>query len=236
MSPDAARARRAQAREPHASPHARRIRLPGDCRFRVPMGYCGRHPPSLRRRRRHRFQARPSARKPRIERLTCSSPSPRRSPWWPRSSNSPSSRTSRSATPFPHPVLVLGVIWAIAGGLEAGLAWAFVGGLALDILGQRPLGSSAFALLMRDRRCFRRRWLLRPDPHPGARRRHCYREPGLFDAAACRHRRPKLGADLRSALSPIVPSAVYDTALAAVVGPLVVAIVVRRRETERVDW
>ena len=47
-----------------------------------------------------------------------------------------------------HPVLVFGVIWAIAGGLEAGLAWAFVGGLALDILGQRPLGSSAFSLLI----------------------------------------------------------------------------------------
>ena len=39
----------------------------------------------------------------------------------------------------PHPVLVFGVIWAIADGLEAGLTWAFVGGLALDILGQRPL-------------------------------------------------------------------------------------------------
>ena len=47
-----------------------------------------------------------------------------------------------------QPVLVFGVIWAIAGGLEAGLAWAFVGGLALDILGQRPLGSSAFAMLV----------------------------------------------------------------------------------------
>ncbi len=48
----------------------------------------------------------------------------------------------------PHPVLVFGVIWAIAGGLEVGLVWAFVGGLALDILGQRPLGSSAFSLLV----------------------------------------------------------------------------------------
>ena len=47
-----------------------------------------------------------------------------------------------------HPTLVFGVVWAIAGGLEAGLTWAFVGGLALDILGQRPLGSSAFSLLV----------------------------------------------------------------------------------------
>src|SRR3954466_1505820 len=48
----------------------------------------------------------------------------------------------------PHPVLVVGVIAAIAVGLEAGLAWAFVGGLALDVLAQRPLGSTAFALLL----------------------------------------------------------------------------------------
>ena len=47
-----------------------------------------------------------------------------------------------------HPTLVFGVIWVIAGGLEAGLTWAFVGGIALDILGQRPLGSSAFSLLV----------------------------------------------------------------------------------------
>ena len=47
-----------------------------------------------------------------------------------------------------QPVLVFGVIWTIAGGLEAGLVWAFVGGLALDILGQRPLGSSAFSMLV----------------------------------------------------------------------------------------
>ena len=48
----------------------------------------------------------------------------------------------------PHPVLVLAVIVTIAVGLEAGLVWAFVGGLALDVLAQRPLGSSAFALLL----------------------------------------------------------------------------------------
>ena len=48
----------------------------------------------------------------------------------------------------PHPVLVLGVIVAIAVGVEAGLAWAFVGGIALDVLAQRPLGSTAFALLV----------------------------------------------------------------------------------------
>ena len=48
----------------------------------------------------------------------------------------------------PHLVLVLGVVVTIAVGLEAGLVWAFVGGLALDVLADRPLGSSAFALLL----------------------------------------------------------------------------------------
>ena len=48
----------------------------------------------------------------------------------------------------PHLVLVLAVIVTIAVGLEAGLVWAFVGGLALDVLAQRPLGSTAFALLL----------------------------------------------------------------------------------------
>ena len=48
----------------------------------------------------------------------------------------------------PHLVLVLGVVWTVAAGVESGLVWAFVGGLALDVLVQRPLGSSAFALVV----------------------------------------------------------------------------------------
>ena len=48
----------------------------------------------------------------------------------------------------PHLVLVLAIIVTIAVGLDAGLVWAFVGGLALDVLAQRPLGSTAFALLL----------------------------------------------------------------------------------------
>jgi rod shape-determining protein MreD len=48
----------------------------------------------------------------------------------------------------PHFVLVLGVIWTIAAGIEGGIAWAFVGGLVLDALFGRPLGASAFSLLV----------------------------------------------------------------------------------------
>jgi rod shape-determining protein MreD len=48
----------------------------------------------------------------------------------------------------PHLVFVLAVVWTVAVGLDSGLVWAFVGGLALDTLAQRPLGSTAFALLV----------------------------------------------------------------------------------------
>ena len=43
---------------------------------------------------------------------------------------------------------MFGVIAAIIGGLEVGLTWAFVGGLALDVVAQRPLGSTSFSLLI----------------------------------------------------------------------------------------
>jgi hypothetical protein len=38
------------------------------------------------------------------------------------------------------------------------------------------------------------------------------------------------------ALQSVLPSALYDVILAAVVGPLAVAVSARRREVERVDW
>ena len=136
----------------------------------------------------------------------------------------------------PHPVLVLGVVWAIAIGIEGGLACAFVGGLALDVLAQRPLGSSAFALLV---------------AVAGA---------GVVGTSLGRLRlvAPVVAVLLFSFVNSIVllgilsaiqgpvpladpittvlPGAVYDTVLAAILGPLAVAIVDRRREAERVDW
>jgi rod shape-determining protein MreD len=48
----------------------------------------------------------------------------------------------------PHLVFVLTVVATVAAGLETGLVWAFVGGIALDTLGPRPLGTTAFALLI----------------------------------------------------------------------------------------
>lgn len=48
----------------------------------------------------------------------------------------------------PDLVLVLAITWTILIGIEGGLAWAFLGGLVIDILAPRPLGSTAFVLLV----------------------------------------------------------------------------------------
>ena len=136
----------------------------------------------------------------------------------------------------PHLVLVFGVVWVIAGSLEAGLAWALVGGLALDILGQRPLGSSAFSLLIAIGLAsiiggFLGRVRIVAPVVATAIASPVYSMLLLVVITAL------TAASLSAtALDTIVPSAVYDTVLAAAVGPLAVAIVMRRQATERVDW
>ncbi len=45
-------------------------------------------------------------------------------------------------------VLVLAVTWTMTVGLEGGLVWAFLGGLIIDVLLMRPLGLTAFVLLL----------------------------------------------------------------------------------------
>jgi rod shape-determining protein MreD len=135
-----------------------------------------------------------------------------------------------------HPTLVFGVIWVIAGGLEAGLTWAFVGGLALDILGQRPLGSSAFSLLVAIGLAsviggFLTRIRIIAPVIATAIASPVYSMLLLISTTA-------LTAALISttALGAVVPSALYDVVLAAAVGPLVMAVVLRRQAAERADW
>ena len=48
----------------------------------------------------------------------------------------------------PDFVLIAAVIWTVVAGIEGGLVWAFVGGLMIDLLAPRPLGSTAFTLLI----------------------------------------------------------------------------------------
>jgi len=45
-------------------------------------------------------------------------------------------------------VLVLAVVWTMTVGLDGGLIWAFLGGLIIDVLLMRPLGLTAFVLLL----------------------------------------------------------------------------------------
>ena len=136
----------------------------------------------------------------------------------------------------PNLVLILGVVVTVAIGLEAGLIWAFVGGLALDVLAQRPLGSSAFALLLcvagasALARSFVR---VRPIVPIGA-----VFILSLGYSMILFLTFGALGTPLPVAnpLAAVLPTGIYDTVLAAIVGPLAIAVRDRRAEAERVDW
>lgn len=136
----------------------------------------------------------------------------------------------------PHLVFVLAVIVTIAIGFEAGVVWAFVGGLALDVLAQRPLGSTAFALLL----CVGGASVLSSTFH---RLRPIVPILAVFILSIGYSMIlfatfGALGVPLPVAdpLSTVLPGAVYDTVIAVVVGPLAVAIHDRRAGQERVDW
>ena len=132
--------------------------------------------------------------------------------------------------------LVIGVIWALAAGLESGLVFAFVGGIALDILGQRPLGSTAFALLIA---------VGIASLIGGALLRVRIVAPVIATAVASPVYQLLLlfattvlttAPFSESALSTVLPSTVYDVVVAAIIGPLVMAVVLRRQAQERMDW
>ncbi len=136
----------------------------------------------------------------------------------------------------PHFVLVLGVVLTIAVGLEAGLVWAFVGGLALDVLAQRPLGSSSFALLLcvggasLFRRLFAR---VRPlAPVIAVPVLSLLYSMVLFVAFGA------LGSPLPvpDPIQAVMPSVVYDTVLAILIGPLAISIHDHRAIRDRMDW
>ena len=142
----------------------------------------------------------------------------------------------RFGTAQPHLVLVLGIVVTVAIGLEAGLVWAFVGGLILDVLAQRPLGSTAFALLL----CMGATAVLaqllvrvRPVvPVLATLLLSLFYSMTLYVAFNAL-RTPIPVAD---PIAILLPGVVYDTILAAVIGPLAIAIHDRRNETERLDW
>jgi rod shape-determining protein MreD len=136
----------------------------------------------------------------------------------------------------PHFVLMLGVVAVIATGLETGLVWAFVGGLLLDVLAPRPLGSTAFALLLSLGAAYLGgRFLSRLRPFAPVVLVF------LFSIVNSLLLLGALGA-LRSPIpvsnpiATVVPGAIYDAILAAFLAPLVFAIRDRFAPEERPDW
>ena len=126
----------------------------------------------------------------------------------------------------PHLSSSVAVVWTVAVGLDSGLAWAFVGGLALDTLLAAPArhlgirtadrGGSGRGAIARP---FHRIRPSSPIIAPATS------EPRVFDDP-----RPALLGALRPAaaltdpLRSWHPSVMYDVILAAILGPLAVAI------------
>ena len=142
----------------------------------------------------------------------------------------------RVGTSQPHLVLVLSVVVTVALGLEAGLAWGFMGGLVLDVLAQRPLGSTAFALVL----CVGGGYIL---TRLVSRLRPIVPVPATFVLSLVYSMTLFLAFNALRATIPvadpasaILPGAIYDTVLAALLGPASIALHDRRAHEERVDW
>jgi rod shape-determining protein MreD len=136
----------------------------------------------------------------------------------------------------PHLVFILVVIVAIVLGLDAGLVAAFVGGLSLDLISARPLGSSAFALLLVaglavaiGRTLVQIRYLAPVIAVLVLSFVYSMVVAILFSALAG-------PISLSDPLRQLLPGVIYDTVIALVVGPLAMAFKVRHLEQERVDW
>jgi len=124
----------------------------------------------------------------------------------------------------PHLVFVFAVVWTVAVSLDSGLVWAFVGGLALDTLLQRPLGTTAFALLIAvgltaaiARPLNRIRPIVAIIATALLSLLYSMTLVLLFSVL-----RP--AAALADPLRYVAPSVIYDVILAAIFGPLVVSI------------
>jgi rod shape-determining protein MreD len=137
---------------------------------------------------------------------------------------------------YPHLVLVLGIVWVVAAGFESGLAWAFTGGLVLDVLAERPIGSTAFALLLSIggaavlARLLSRLRPLAPIPLVFV---FSLVNSVLVLVLLSALRTPIPTSD---PIATLLPGALYDTVLAALIGPLAVSIHDRATAEERADW
>lgn len=136
----------------------------------------------------------------------------------------------------PDFVLICAVVWTVVSGIEGGFIWAFIGGLMIDLLSPRPLGATAFTLLLcvggaalLARALVRFRYVV-----PIAAVLVCaVANALLFLAVYGALRGPIPAAD---PLGAIVPTAIYDALIAALIGPIAVAVIARRENRERLDW
>ncbi|HVA86022.1 MAG TPA: rod shape-determining protein MreD [Candidatus Saccharimonadales bacterium] len=136
----------------------------------------------------------------------------------------------------PDLVLVFAVVWTVVAGIEGGLIWAFIGGLMIDFLAPRPLGLTAFTLLISVGGAALLGRLLE---------RVRYIAPViavlvfamvnslLFLVVYGALRGPILAPD---PIGMVLPGAIYSTAIAAIVGPLGVFLAQRRHAVDRIDW
>ncbi len=136
----------------------------------------------------------------------------------------------------PHPLLIGGVVWTIAAGIDRGITWAFVGGLVLDSLLGRPLGGSALALLLAVggaaliARPFPRLRLVAPiGAVPLLSIGYSMILVGLTIAV-------QPGFSFPDPVGSFVPDAIYDALIGMFVGPLAVTLRDRRHVVERAEW
>ena len=136
----------------------------------------------------------------------------------------------------PHLVFIFAIIWTVAVGLESGLVWAFVGGLALDVLAQRPLGATSFALIVSvGIAASITRLFIRIRPlvvAPAVALLSLVYSMTLFVLLGA------LGSSVASSdpVGALAPGVVYDAVIAVIVGPLAVALHDRYTAEERADW
>ena len=136
----------------------------------------------------------------------------------------------------PHPVLIGGVIWTIAAGIDRGITWAFVGGLVLDSLLGRPLGGSSVALLVAVggasliARPFPRMRLIVPIVAvPLLSIVYSMVLLGLTIAV-------QPGFTFPDPIGSFLPDALFDAVIGVLVGPLAISLRDRRTVVERAEW
>ncbi len=137
---------------------------------------------------------------------------------------------------YPDLLLVVAVIATFVWSTEAGMTLAFVGGLMIDLLAPRPVGLTAFTLLVSTGiaavlgRLIQRGLIVTPIVLIFVL---TFVTDLLFLAmfAALRGR-----LDVGDPIQLILPGAIYSTAIAAIVAPLAAALHKRLAERERVAW